>query len=119
MPLRMPKNWEAPHDVFKSDPSIILGFRIPGRQGWKYLDKDLIMQLFDEIDDTLIYNSDYGKNPHEVVTYYNGLYWIVVHPSATETIKSLDTQFSLGIFLTREITKVPNGLVNILEYWNR
>ena len=57
MSLRMPKKWKMPIEVSKPDPSINLGYCKKDRQGWKYLDKNLIMQFFDEIDDTLIYNN--------------------------------------------------------------
>lgn len=119
MSRRMPKKWEMPQEFSKPDPSIVFGFRITGRQGWKYLDKDLIMQFFDEVDDTLIYNSEYGSKTHEVVIYNNGLYWIVVHPSAIKTIESLDLQVRLRPDdMTRDIVKVPLDLVNVPEYWN-
>jgi len=114
----MPKKWTPPIEPSKPNPSIMLGYRISGRQGWKYLDKDLIMQFFDEVDDTLIYNNEYGDNTHEIVSYYNGIYWIVVHPSAINTIEALDVQFVLGRYIVRDIVKVPNDLVNVPEYWN-
>jgi hypothetical protein len=124
MSLRMPKKWNIPLEFYKPNPSIVLpnslhmiDLRTHDYQSCKYLNKNLIDQFFDEIDDTLIYNSEYGKDPHEVVTYYNGFYWIVVHPSAIKTIEALDVQFALKRYIVREIVKVPNEIVNVLEYW--
>jgi len=115
----MPKKWEMPLEVSKPDPSIVFDSRIIGEHCWNYLDKNLIMQFFDEIDDTLIYNNNYGNNTHEVVIYHNGDHWIIVHPSAIKTIKKLDLQVRLRKDdMIRDIVKVPLELVNVPEYWN-
>jgi hypothetical protein len=91
-------------------------------QGWKFFEKKLFTQFFDEIDDFLIYNEEYGNHPLEVVSYKKEEYekddyWIIVHPSATEIIESMDIQYKLGIYSIRDIVKVPNELVNNPQYW--
>jgi hypothetical protein len=83
----------------------------------EFLDNKFITQFFEEIDDQLIYNADYGKNTLEVVSYKKEGSWRIVHPSATETIKFMDIQYKLGIYIIRDIVKVPNDLVNVSQYW--
>ena len=87
--------------------------------GLKFLAQELIPQFFDEIDELLIYNAEYGEHPLEVVSYKKEEddSWIIVHPSATETIEFMDIQYKLGIHCVRDIVKVSNDLVNIPQYW--
>ena len=84
-------------------------------QGGSFLAKEFIPQFFDEVDDLLIYNAEYGEHPFEVVSYKKEDAWVVVHPSAIETIAFMDIQYKLGIY-TRDIVKV-NELVNSPQYW--
>lgn len=118
----MPKQSEPPLVAPQPDPSIDKKLYISKAQGWKFLAKKLITQFFEEIDDCLIYNEEYGENPLEVVSYKKEEYdkddyWIVVHPSATEIIGSMDNLYKLGIYSIRDIVKVPNDLVNVPQYW--
>ena len=83
----------------------------------KFLANELIPQFFDEIDDHLIYNAEYGANTLEVVSYKKEDSWSIVHPSATETIAFMDIQYKLGIYEIRDIVKVPNELVHMPHYW--
>jgi hypothetical protein len=117
MSLKLPKKWKQPLNIPEPDPSIDLSSCVSGKIGFKYMFDKLIMQFFDEIDDLLIYKNDYGENPLEVISYKKDDYWIVVHPSATDIIKSLDNLNKLGIYDTRDIVKVPNDLVNVPQYW--
>lgn len=79
---------------------------------------DEFLELFGEIDEQLIYNETYGANPLEVVSYKKeDDSWTVVHPSATETIAFMDIRYKLGLYIVRDIVKVPNELVNASQYW--
>ena len=84
--------------------------------GLKFLADEYITQFFDEMDDLLIYNAEYGDHPFEVVSYKKEDSWSIVHPSATETIAFMDIQYKLGIYEIRDIVKV-NALVNVPQYW--
>jgi hypothetical protein len=85
----------------------------------KIFDNRFIPQFFEEIDEQLIYNADYGKNTLEVVSYKKeDDSWTIVHPSAIETIEFMDMQYKLGIYIVRDIVKVPTELVNMAQYWN-
>jgi hypothetical protein len=87
-------------------------------QGGSFLAKEFIPQFFDEMDDLLIYNAEYGEHPFEVVSYKKEDSWVVVHPSATETIATMDIQYKLGLYCMRDIVKV-NALVNVPQYWTK
>jgi hypothetical protein len=120
--LRMPKQSEPQRIAPQPDPSIDVKLYSSKAQGWKFLAKKLITQFFEEIDDFLIYNEEYGENPLEVVSYKKEEYetddyWIIVHPSATEIIESMDNLYKLGIYSIRDIVKVPNELVKVPQYW--
>lgn len=86
--------------------------------GLTFLADECIPQLFDEMDDCLIYNADYGEHPFEVVTYKKEDAWRIVHPSATETIASMDIQYKLDLYCIRDLVKV-NALVNDPQYWTK
>jgi hypothetical protein len=84
----------------------------------KFLAKELIPQFFDEIDDHLIYNAEYGANTLEVVSYKKeDDSWSIVHPSATETIECMDIQYKLGMYILRDLVKVPKELVHMSQHW--
>ena len=84
--------------------------------GLTFLADECIPQFFDEMDDCLIYNADYGEHPFEVVTYKKEDAWIV-HPSATETIASM-IQYKPSLYCIRDLVKV-NALVNVPQYWTK
>ncbi len=86
------------------------------QSGLSFLAEGFIPQFFEEIDDCLIYNAEYGEHPLEVVTYKKEDSWVVVHPSAIETIAYMDIQYKLGLYCIRDIVKV-NELVNSPQYW--
>lgn len=95
--------------------------RMPKQQsshGWTFLSEKFITHFFDEIDDRLIYNGEYGEHPIEVVSYKKEDFWRVVHPSAVETIAFMDIQYKLGIYTIRDIVKV-NEAINISHHWKK
>lgn len=112
-------------NVFTSEMSFNKKLRMPKSthlsepSKGKFLDNKFITQFFEEIDEQLIYNADYGKNTLEVVSYKKeDDSWCIVHPSATETIEFMDIQYKLGIYIIRDIVKVPIELVNVSQYWS-
>lgn len=113
--LRMPKQSET--QLVQPVSSIDNKLCTVEYQGLIFLAKRFIKQFFDEIDDCLIYNETYGDHSLEVVSYKKEDDWIVVHPSATETIEFMDIQYKLGIYSVRDIVKVPKDLVNVSQYW--
>ena len=88
------------------------------QSGLTFLTEEFIAQFFDEIDDSLIYKAEYGERPLEVVSYKKEDSWVVVHPSAIETIARMDIQYKLGVYCIRDIVKV-NELVNVPQYWTK
>jgi len=84
--------------------------------GLTFLADECIPQFFDEMDDCLIYNAEYGEHPFEVVSYKKEDAWMIVHPSAIETIASMDIQYKLGLYCIRDLVKV-NEMVDSPQYW--
>jgi hypothetical protein len=79
---------------------------------------DEFLELFEEIDEQLIYSEPYGEKPLQVVSYKKeDDSWTIVHPSATETIEFMDIRYKLGLYIVRDIVKVPNELVHMPQYW--
>ena len=105
-----------PCDIPPASKRSMIGFS--NVTGWKYMKGEKIMELFEVKNKILVSREEYGENTHNVISYFNGHWWTVVHPSATATIEALDEYYKKHFYLSRSITMVPNDLLYKPEYWN-
>jgi hypothetical protein len=119
--LDMPNGWTKPSKALNPDPEVEIGFRRADFSCVKYLcdgAKDFFLDIGDGEISTKLKFRELGSNKlSTTVAYTNGLWWVVVHPSAKRTIDSLDEQFIAGRYINRVIFPIPKDVLDTPDYW--
>jgi hypothetical protein len=120
--LDQPGPWTKPSKALEPIPGVETGFRRADFISVKYLcdgAKDYFLDV-DKITGNLSPKSsiiDCCSEVSTIVGYSNGLWWVVVHPSAKKTINSLDEQYLAGHYNKRVVFSIPTAVLDTPDYW--
>ena len=92
---------------------------VPVSQPWGYLANHIVDDLFDENMNPI---KEIKESSIELEAFYNGHYWMIIHPCAHDILESLHANYANKGYIAKCITAhkmvpIPASLTNCLGYW--
>ena len=82
----------------------------------RYLNADSIRENFNVINyDRLKSNTTTGIF---VNVFGNGIRWLIIHPSQTETIRNVVKSYEQGHWITHQMLHLPQSVINNPDCWD-
>jgi hypothetical protein len=83
----------------------------------KYLKRENITNLYNTVNENLVLK-DSSAICVETTAFYNGLWFLVVHPSHPHIKNDLMGQYHNGSYISCQNIKIPQSIVDNRQMWD-
>ena len=83
----------------------------------KYLKKDNITNLYNTVNENLVLK-DSSVKCVETTAFYNGLWFVVVHPSHPHVKNNLMDLYEKGYYISYQTIKIPQSYIDNRQMWD-